>query len=141
MFYKMFNHIVNISFDQYTQLSTVITTRYSHQLKLIPMSSKKNPSKFSFLSRSLTIPLWNRLPEKIINCNLLDTCILITQDSHIYIICRFSCRSCDLQSSSSSCSLRSPAKARSPVYSWVDWSNASKVLAQGNKNNSKQATL
>ena len=71
MFYKMFNHIANIPFDQYTKLSAITTTRHSHQSKLIPMSCKKNASKFSFLSR--TIPIWNQLPEEIINSGSLES--------------------------------------------------------------------
>ena len=66
----MFNHLASIPFDQYVQLSFVTATRQSHHSKLIPISSKKNPLKFSFMSR--TIPLWNKLPEELINCNSLD---------------------------------------------------------------------
>ena len=71
MFYKMFNGIANIPFNQYIQLSTLNSTRHSHQFKLIPMYCKKNASKFSFLSR--TTPVWNQLPEEIISCNSLDS--------------------------------------------------------------------
>ena len=61
-FYKMFNNLTTIPYIQYVQLSTVTSIRYSHPFKLIPMLAKKNPLKYSFLSR--TIPLWNQLPPR-----------------------------------------------------------------------------
>ena len=45
MFYKMFNHLASIPYDQYAQLSSATATRHSHHSKLIPISSKKNPLK------------------------------------------------------------------------------------------------
>ena len=68
-FYKMFNNLTMIPYIQYVQLSTVTSTRYSHPFKLIPMLAKKNPLKYSFLSR--TIPLWNQLPQDLVNSNSL----------------------------------------------------------------------
>ena len=68
-FYKMFNNLSMIPFTQYVQLSNATNTRFSHPFKLIPMSSKKNPLKYSFLSR--TIPLWNQLPQDLVNSNSL----------------------------------------------------------------------
>ena len=68
-FYKMFNNLTTIPYIQYVQLSTVTSTRYSHPFKLIPMLAKKNPLKYSFLSR--TIPLWNQLPQDLVNSNSL----------------------------------------------------------------------
>ena len=67
MFYKMFNHLASIPFDHYTKLSFVTATRLSHYLKLTPISSKKNALKLSFMAR--TIPIWNHLPEDLINCS------------------------------------------------------------------------
>ena len=54
MFYKMFNnHLANIPFNQYAQLShTITTTRNSHCFKLMPISSKKNPLKFSWYGKN-----------------------------------------------------------------------------------------
>ena len=66
-FYKMFNNLTTIPYIQYVQLSTVTSTRYSHPFKLIPMLAKKNPLKYIFLSR--TIPLWNQLPQDLVNSN------------------------------------------------------------------------
>ena len=68
-FYKMFNNLTTIPYIQYVQLSTVTSTRYSHPFKLIPMLAKKNPLKYSFLSR--IIPLWNQLPQDLVNSNSL----------------------------------------------------------------------
>ena len=68
-FYKMFNNLTMIPYIQYVQFSTVTSTRYSHPFKLIPMLAKKNPLKYSFLSR--TIPLWNQLPQDLVNSNSL----------------------------------------------------------------------
>ena len=68
-FYKMFNNLTTIPYIQYVQLSTVTSTRYSHPFKLIPMLAKKNPLKYSFLPR--TIPLWNQLPQDLVNSNSL----------------------------------------------------------------------
>ena len=68
-FYKMFNNLTTIPYIQYVQLSTVTSTRYSHPFKLIPMLAKKNLLKYSFLSR--TIPLWNQLPQDLVNSNSL----------------------------------------------------------------------
>ena len=62
-FYKMFNNLTMIPYIQYVQFSTVTSTRYSHPFKLIPILAKKNPLKYSFLSR--TIPLWNQLPQDL----------------------------------------------------------------------------
>ena len=68
-FYKMFNNLTTIPYIQYVQLSTVTSIRYSHPFKLMPMLAKKNPLKYSFLSR--TIPLWNQLPQDLVNSNSL----------------------------------------------------------------------
>ena len=65
IFYKMFNNLSMIPYPQYVQFSTVTSTRYSHCFKLVPMLAKKNPLKYSFLSR--TIPLWNHLPQDLVN--------------------------------------------------------------------------
>ena len=70
MYYKIFNRLASIPFDQYAQLSLVTTTRQSHNSKLMPISSKKNPLKFSFMVRTFLI--WNKLPKEFINCNSLD---------------------------------------------------------------------
>ena len=71
IFYKMFNNLTMIPYTQYTQPSTVSSTRHSHSFKLIPMLTKKNPLKYSFLSR--TIPLWNQLPQDFVNSNSLTS--------------------------------------------------------------------
>ena len=39
--------------------------------KLIPMLAKKNPLKYSFLPR--TISLWNQLPQNLVNSNSLTS--------------------------------------------------------------------
>ena len=41
MFYKIFNHVTSISFNQYAQLSFVTTTRHPCHSNLTPTYSKK----------------------------------------------------------------------------------------------------
>jgi len=71
MFYKMFNHLAEIPYQQYTSLSTLTSTRGHHNCKLIPLFCGKNPFKYSFFPR--TIPARNNLPYDMINCDTLDS--------------------------------------------------------------------
>ena len=68
MFYKMLAAIPN---DRYIQPAASTLTRHSHQYKMLPLSSTKNPFKFLFLSR--TLPIWNNFPEelKVYQCHFL----------------------------------------------------------------------
>ena len=69
MFYKMFHNLVKIPYQQYTLPSTT-SIRGHHHYKLIQLSCRKNPFKYSFITR--TIPTWNKLPNDLINCNTLE---------------------------------------------------------------------
>ena len=70
MFYKMFIHLAEVPYQQYTSPSILTSTRGYHNCKLIPLSCRKNPFKYSFFPR--TIPTWNDLPYDVINCDTLD---------------------------------------------------------------------
>ena len=71
MFYKMINNLAAIPYEHYIKPITNSTTRHSHQHKILPLSSSKNAFKFSFIPR--TIPIWNSLPEELVNCNSIST--------------------------------------------------------------------
>ena len=68
--YKIHHQLVNIPLNEYTLPSTIIHTRGSHQHKVLPILTNKNPFHHSFLSR--TIPLGNSLPPNLINQSSLD---------------------------------------------------------------------
>ena len=55
MFYKMFNNLAAIPYEHYTKPIPNSITRYSHQYKILLLSSFKNAFKFSFFPR--TIPM------------------------------------------------------------------------------------
>ena len=57
MFYKMTHNLAAIPYRHYIQPASISSTRYSHQFKMLPLSSTKNPFKFSFIAR--TILTWN----------------------------------------------------------------------------------
>ena len=72
MFYKMINNLAAIPYEHYVKPIPNSTTRHSHQHKILPLSSSKNAFyKFSFIPR--TIPIWNSLPEELVNCNSITT--------------------------------------------------------------------
>ena len=71
MFYKTINNLAAIPYEHYVKPITNSTTRHSHQHKILPLSSSKNAFKFSFIPR--TVPIWNSLPEELVNCNSITT--------------------------------------------------------------------
>ena len=71
MFYKTINILAAIPYEHYVKRITNSTTRHSYQHKILPLSSSKNAFKFSFIPR--IIPIWNSLPEELVNCNSITT--------------------------------------------------------------------
>ena len=65
MFYKMTHNLAAIPYRHYIQPASISSTRLSHQFKILPLSSAKNPFKFSFIAR--TIPTWNSLSDYLVN--------------------------------------------------------------------------
>ena len=65
----LFNNLAAIPYGHYIKQIPNSITRYSHQHKILPLSSSKNALKFSFFPK--TIPKWNKLPEELENCNLI----------------------------------------------------------------------
>ena len=63
MFYKMTHNLAAISYRHYIQSASISSIRHSHQFKILPLSSTKNPFKFSFIIR--TIPTWNSLSDDL----------------------------------------------------------------------------
>ena len=74
MFYEMFNDLAAIPYEYYIKPIPKSTTRYSHQHKILPLSSSKNAFKFSFFPQ--IIPIWINIPEELVNCNSIILSIL-----------------------------------------------------------------
>ena len=71
MFYKMAHNLAAIPYRHYIQPASISSTRHSHQFKMLPLSSTKNPFKFSFIAR--TIPTWNSLLDDLVNSDSINS--------------------------------------------------------------------
>ena len=70
MFYKSIHGLAAFPICDYVLPSAILTTRGSHPFKIQPIFVNKNSPKQSFLPS--TIPMWNNLPQSVINSPTLQ---------------------------------------------------------------------